>query len=239
MSSKSNKKPSLPTKKLVTIGDAQVGKSSCLFRLSYDRMPYSDSSTIGAAFYSKEMCSYTLQMWDTAGQERFRAMIPMYLRGADIVLLVYDISNAKTFDHLKNYWVDFVLQFATKPKPLSESHTVSSPTITPQDSPTKDSPKIIIIANKSDLKAHRQVPNELGIELAKQFNAAFVELSALQGSNVNDLLQLIRQYLVNAKELDVDGDNSPPIILEREGWVSLAASSIMNAPSNAASKCNC
>ena len=98
-------------KRLVTVGDAHIGKSSLLYRLTYDNRPPSHStSTVGAAFFSKDLSGMRLNMWDTAGQERFRSIIPLYLRDADVVLLVYDLSDAKSFEHLKNYWIDFAKQ---------------------------------------------------------------------------------------------------------------------------------
>ena len=48
-----------------------------------------------------------MQIWDSAGQEKFKSLIPDYIRGASLVILVYDISNKKSFDNL-NSWIEFI-----------------------------------------------------------------------------------------------------------------------------------
>jgi GTPase SAR1 family protein len=115
---------SLPKKKLVTIGDAQTGKTSLLWRLTHKQRPDIRDATIGAAFFNSSSKKFCLNMWDTAGQERFRSMLPIYLRDAEIILFVYDITDRSSYDHLNRYWINFAL---THSSPQIENKKVSSP----------------------------------------------------------------------------------------------------------------
>jgi GTPase SAR1 family protein len=220
------------TKKLVTIGDAQVGKSSLLYRLVHKQTPNINSATIGAAFYCTELKNCRLNMWDTAGQERFRSMVPVYLRDTDIILFVYDISDMKSFQHLRDYWVDFALRHAYKDGHQKYNHTMSLPQL-PKRSISynanekiemgsiksksneyyvnENGPLCVIVANKCDL-SNNVVPNSEGIELAKKIGGSFIETSAKIGTNTEKLLKYIEdslgsQELNNEKETIIVTNN--------------------------------
>ncbi|KAG8729272.1 hypothetical protein FRC12_021101 [Ceratobasidium sp. 428] len=85
-----------------------VGKTSLVTRYVEERFAQTTTTT-GAFFHSKKVTvdgtKVRLQIWDTAGQERFRSMAPMYYRGASAAILVYDITNASSFDDVK-IWID-------------------------------------------------------------------------------------------------------------------------------------
>lgn len=95
--------------KVATIGDSSVGKSSIITYLVEGHFDLMTHSTIGASFKTKKYLigdeSITLNLWDTAGQERFRSIIPMYIRNADVIILVYDISQPFTLEHIKSQWL--------------------------------------------------------------------------------------------------------------------------------------
>ena len=94
--------------KVVLLGEGRVGKTSILLR--YTKGEYSDRqvSTLQASYLDKRVLigSSTVQLsiWDTAGQERFHALGPIYYRDAAGALLVYDITDAESFNKVKN-WV--------------------------------------------------------------------------------------------------------------------------------------
>ena len=94
--------------KVVLLGEGRVGKTSILLR--YTKGEYSDRqiSTLQASYLDKRVVignsAVQLSIWDTAGQERFHALGPIYYRDAAGALLVYDITDAESFNKVKN-WV--------------------------------------------------------------------------------------------------------------------------------------
>lgn len=85
-----------------------VGKTSLISRYLFRSQPKEIQPTVGASFFlckiRVENIKVKLQVWDTAGQERFKAMVPMFYRNANAALLVFDISNQKSFCDIK-CWV--------------------------------------------------------------------------------------------------------------------------------------
>nr|CAD7587815.1 unnamed protein product [Timema genevievae] len=90
--------------KLLLIGDSGVGKTCILFRFSDDAFTTTFISTIGIDFKIKTVelrgKKIKLQIWDTAGQERFHTITTSYYRGAMGIMLVYDITNEKSFENI-------------------------------------------------------------------------------------------------------------------------------------------
>ena len=93
---------SLQQIKLLLIGDSGVGKSCCLLRFSEDSFTPSFITTIGIDFKIRTIeldgKRVKLQIWDTAGQERFRTITTAYYRGAMGILLVYDVTDERSFN---------------------------------------------------------------------------------------------------------------------------------------------
>jgi len=91
--------------KLVLIGDSGVGKSCLLLRFADDNFTDSYISTIGVDFRFRTITidkkTVKLQIWDTAGQERFRTITSAYYRGADGIIMVYDVTSSESFDHVE------------------------------------------------------------------------------------------------------------------------------------------
>ena len=98
--------------KVFLIGDCHVGKTNLLFRFTQDRFTTQYISTIGEDYLSKDVTidgmTVTLQIWDTAGQERFsRAITSSYYRGAQGVVVVYDVTNHDSFVNVQG-WINEV-----------------------------------------------------------------------------------------------------------------------------------
>jgi len=95
--------------KIVIIGNSAVGKSSLLMRFTDDNFNESHLATIGVDFKFRILDVdgkvVKLQIWDTAGQERFRTITSAYYKGADAVIMVYDITNKTSFDEIENFWL--------------------------------------------------------------------------------------------------------------------------------------
>jgi Ras-related protein Rab-6A len=109
-----NKNPSI---KVTLLGDSNTGKSSIVNRKVYGKFDENIPSSIGTAFNCIKTCDYIINLWDTAGQERFRSILPIYLRGSDICLIVYDITNDKSKKAV-DYWIDQVENLILLPKIL-------------------------------------------------------------------------------------------------------------------------
>ena len=83
--------------KIIFLGDQGVGKSSIMNRFVQDRFENNYQATIGLDFHSKNVIidkqDVRLLLYDTAGQEKFKSLIPMYIRDANVILIVYDITS--------------------------------------------------------------------------------------------------------------------------------------------------
>ncbi|XMA17797.1 hypothetical protein WAI453_010588 [Rhynchosporium graminicola] len=160
--------------KLVFLGEQSVGKTSLITRFMYDSFDNMYQATIGIDFLSKTMYledrTVRLQLWDTAGQERFRSLIPSYIRDSSVAVVVYDISNAKSFQNTRK-WVDDVRG--------ERGNDVI----------------IVLVGNKTDLNDKREVTTQQGEEEAKKNNLMFIETSAKVGHNVKNLFRRIAQAL--------------------------------------------
>ena len=92
--------------KLIVVGNQGTGKSCILNRFVNETFEENYQATIGLDFQSKNVIIHDqdvrLILYDTAGQEKFRSLIPMYIREAQIILLIYDISDRESFDSMPN-----------------------------------------------------------------------------------------------------------------------------------------
>jgi Ras-related protein Rab-6A len=120
-----------------------------------------------------------LQLWDTAGQERFRSLIPSYIRDSSVAVVVYDITNKKTFENTRK-WVDDVRG--------ERGNDVI----------------IVLVGNKTDLNDKREVTQAQGEEEATKNNLMFIETSAKVGHNVKSLFKRIAQALPG-----MEGESQP------------------------------
>jgi small GTP-binding protein len=97
--------------RVVVIGDSSVGKTSILSRLLEDRFDHNEGATIGANYqlWMDEIASVKveLQIWDTAGQEKYRSLGPIYFRGAIGAVIIYDVTNRESFNHLEDWITGF------------------------------------------------------------------------------------------------------------------------------------
>jgi len=176
-------KPGAPVNvKLLLIGNSSVGKSSLLLRFSDEQwLPEDESSaTIGVDFRVHKMDvkgkKVKLSIWDTAGQERFRTITSSYYRGAQGIILVYDVSNRETFDAL--------------PRWFSELETYVS-----------DAVVKIIVGNKVDKEFSRQVSFTEGQQFATRQNCLFIEASAKTAVGVRDAFQEVVTKILDTPEL--------------------------------------
>ncbi|XP_071163021.1 ras-related protein Rab-6A isoform X2 [Mytilus edulis] len=167
--------------KLAFLGEAAVGKTSLITRFMYDSFDNTYQATIGIDFLSKTMYledrTIRLQLWDTAGQERFRSLIPSYIRDSSVAVVVYDITNANSFQQTSK-WIDDV-------RTERGSDVI-----------------IMLVGNKTDLSDKRQVTSEEGERKAKELNVMFIETSAKAGYNVKQLFRRVAAALPGMEQTD-------------------------------------
>ncbi|KZV24320.1 hypothetical protein F511_01802 [Dorcoceras hygrometricum] len=156
----------------VLLGDVGAGKSSLVLRFVKGQFVEFQESTIGAAFFSQTVAvndaTVKFEIWDTAGQERYHSLAPMYYRGAAAAIIVYDITNQASFDRAKK-WVH-------------ELQAQGNPNMV-----------MALTGNKLDLSEARKDAQTY----AQENGLFFLETSAKDATNVNDLFYEIAKKLPN------------------------------------------
>ncbi|XP_078101299.1 ras-related protein Rab-8B [Sander vitreus] len=187
--------------KLLLIGDSGVGKTCLLFRFSEDAFNTTFISTIGIDFKIRTIeldgKKIKLQIWDTAGQERFRTITTAYYRGAMGIMLVYDITNEKSFDNIKN-WIRNI-----------EEHASSDV-------------ERMILGNKCDMNDKRQVSKERGEKLAIDYGIKFLETSAKSSLNVEEGFYTLARDIMT--QFDRKMNDSSPLVGGGGGQVKITES---------------
>ena len=94
--------------KVLLLGDSTVGKTCFLLRYCDKTFQEAHLSTIGLDYRLKSMTlqsgkNIKLQIWDTAGQDRFRAITKNYYKGANGIILIYDVTNRQSYENVKNW----------------------------------------------------------------------------------------------------------------------------------------
>lgn len=98
--------------KTVLLGESGVGKSCIILRYINDIFSFNHVSTILSTYSSKTIkinnTEITFDIWDTAGQEKFRSLARVFYNNASVCIMVYDMTNKKSFEELKNFWSEDV-----------------------------------------------------------------------------------------------------------------------------------
>ena len=162
--------------KILILGDKAVGKSCFLIRFTENKFQDIYLSTAGMDYKYKDVIyeegkTIRLQIWDTAGQERFRTVTSGLYKGAVGIILMYDITDKKTFENVRE-WIKSIEDEASKKIIL------------------------ILVGNKVD-KKERAVLTEEGEQMAKEYNLPFFETSAQNGFNVNSVFKTLAKLIVD------------------------------------------
>ena len=168
--------------KLLTLGDTNVGKTSVVLRFSDDKYNDNQLSTIGVDFRTKYMKlgenSVKVLIWDTAGQERFKNIAKQYYRGANGVLLIYDVCKRKSLEKI-GFW-------------LEELKTYNN----------IDELCIYLVGNKIDLEGKRVITKEEGQKYAEDNQINYFEVSAKSGEGIHDLFNDIIKGSIDKLNID-------------------------------------
>ena len=173
--------------KILTLGETTVGKTSLLNKFTENTFSKTQFATIGIDFKLKKINingkTIELKIWDTAGQERYRNLTKQYYKGADGILLIFDLTKKETFLKI-NDWIDQL-----------NSHF------------NQDEISIILIGNKKDL-SDREISYEEGNERGKELNILYFETSAKTGENVNEAFNCLTNEILKKKGIFLDRNNS-------------------------------
>ncbi|CAL1285742.1 unnamed protein product [Larinioides sclopetarius] len=161
--------------KLLLIGDSGVGKTCILFRFSDDAFNTTFISTIGK-LRSRVMLFHGLFLYtsfrDTAGQERFYTITTSYYRGAMGIMLVYDITNPKSFDNIAK-WLRNI------------------------DEHANEDVEKMILGNKCDMEDKRMISKERGEAIAREHGIRFLETSAKANINIEKAFRELAESILN------------------------------------------
>jgi small GTP-binding protein len=167
--------------KSIVVGDGGVGKTALTLRFSKGFFTEDYKMTIGVDFHVKTISIDTaegpirckLQLWDTGGQERFSSIRPMYYRGSLGVVLVYDVTNSASFEHLPQ-WIEEVRANIKAEVP------------------------ILLVGNKSDLADQRAVSIDEVNTFTRDFNLYYMETSAKTGDGVGDSFYILACLMIES-----------------------------------------
>ena len=155
--------------KILLLGDCAVGKSCLLLRYCENSFQESHLATIGLDFRLKTITlennrKIRIQIWDTAGEDRFRSITRNYYKGAHGIVLIYDVTDQQSFQHIKD-WVDKIKE------------------------ESKEGVIIYLVGNKIDLIDKRIITNADGNKLAEEIKIKYYETSAKDSIGVNEVFE--------------------------------------------------
>ena len=163
--------------KIIIVGDSGVGKTNLLERYIKDEFHDSNRNTVGVDFLAKKLVlnrqSLKIQFWDTAGQEKYKSISTAYYKSTQGVILVYDVTSRNSFLNVENWLQDI------------KEHT-------------DNEIEFLLVGNKTDLEAAREVTAEEAEAYAKEQELFFMEVSAKvnQAQCVNRAFETLFQEIL-------------------------------------------
>ncbi|XP_016887690.1 ras-related protein Rab-34 [Cynoglossus semilaevis] len=158
----------LKISKVIVVGDLAVGKTCLINRFCKDAFDKNYKATIGVDFEMERFevlgVPFSLQLWDTAGQERFKCIASTYYRGAQIVIIAFDLTNVASLGHVRQ-WLEDALK---------------------ENDPT--AVQLFLVGTKKDLSSpaqYSQIERD-ALRLAQEISAEFWAMSSLTGENVKE-----------------------------------------------------
>merc|ERR1711936_1158726 len=173
--------------KIVIIGDATCGKTSLMKRY-VDKSFHCDTlTTIGVDFniktFTVDDTIVKLQIWDTAGQEKFAPIGSLYYRGAQAVLLTFDITNKKSFENVEKWREKWEERLSGEEEDTE--------------------PVMVLVGCKTDLEDMREVSRDVAMAKAIKLGARFMETSSKSGEKVDALFEEVASTVLDRKRQTV------------------------------------
>jgi len=166
------------TFKILTIGESGVGKTCILRRFVENKFLKNHLATIGIDFKTKNLIinnkEIKLKIWDTAGQERFRNITTQYYKGADGIVLVYDVTDDGSFEKIRDWMAQI------------------------QANAEKDDLGLVLLGNKCDVEP-RVVTEEQGNKMAEELHISYFETSALTGQGIKEAFEQLARDIMKKK----------------------------------------
>ena len=152
-----------PDIQILLLGDCGVGKTCSIIRFDQDKF-INAAATQGIDFKQKPVIInnkvINTRIWDTAGQERYKTITTAYIRGADLLIICYSVTDIQSYNHLSD-WVKTIRIHNKNP-----------------------SVPIMIVGTKIDDIEHRTITYEDAYKTSKKFGAYYYEISGKTGENV-------------------------------------------------------
>lgn len=152
--------------KVLLVGDASVGKTCLVRRFTDNRYSGNYKCTLGVDMRERTLevsgCQVMLHIWDTAGEERYRSMMSSYYRRVKGIILVYDTTQRRSYNHV-DYWLGEINKYGASDV------------------------KVLLVGSKCDACDQRQVPHDTAATYAERKGLIYVEASAMTGFNVERL----------------------------------------------------
>ena len=199
----SDKDKELPEIKMILLGESGVGKTSIIQKYLYNQFTQEFTPSSAMNYMEKvlkiDKKEIRLNIWDTIGQEKYRALSKLFLNETEIIILVYSITDLKSFQEL-DYWENLYKENIGNEVFLG------------------------VVGNKCDLLEEQKVTEEQGKEYAKKNNAIFGLLSAKENKAEIDLYieNLVKEYLnsknskININEFEIIEYREKGIILSKK-----------------------
>jgi Ras-related protein Rab-8A len=175
--------------KVLLLGDSGVGKSSLIRKFIDGEFVPHIQQTIGMDYKVKILtlggCCVKLEIWDTAGQERFRSITQQFYRNAGGIIMVYDVTDEKSFADIREWAAQIAAHAA-------------------------DGVDRILLGNKSDCEPSRRVVDAArGKALADEYGIPFMETCAKDGSNVEEAFITIADAVHKNSVIPCTASSSP------------------------------
>ena len=187
------------TVKAVLLGEAGVGKTCLISRFVNNIFENNTMTSVSASYATKTMVfedlggkSIKFEIWDTAGQERYRSISKLLYKDAEITILVYDITQRRTYDEIKDYWYKEI-------KENSQGNIILG-----------------VAGNKCDLYEDEKVSEEEARDFADEIGAIFQLTSSLENRGITELFKKIGYKILSPEITKSKKDDQKDEVVEEK-----------------------